>query len=182
VIITFLDVESTSTKFDLNNLKKSDRVIELAMLSYNLDTRELVESFEERFYVDKTIAAQAELVHGISERDLLGKGRFAAFEPEITRILNKTDVLVGHNLVDFDINFMLVEYAICGKKIPDKFKLFDTIDSRWATSFGKLPSLAELCWATGVKYDPALAHSALFDIEVLAQCFFIGLDNEVYKV
>jgi DNA polymerase III subunit epsilon len=45
-------------------------------------------------------------------------------------------------------------------------------EARWATLFGQLPNLGELCFACGVPYDPSLAHAPEYDIRVNMEAFF----------
>jgi DNA polymerase-3 subunit epsilon len=96
--------------------------------------------------------------------------------------LNRLEVGVGHNLYDFDATFTIRELERINHELPD-FEPFDTmIEGRWATPFGKAPSLKELCWACNVPYDPDQAHAALYDVRVMMLSFFYGLRRGVFKL
>ncbi|MCK7732499.1 3'-5' exonuclease, partial [Klebsiella pneumoniae] len=45
-------------------------------------------------------------------------------------------------------------------------------DGLWATEDGKRPRLEELAFSLGFTYDRDKAHSALYDTELMMQCFF----------
>jgi DNA polymerase-3 subunit epsilon len=55
------------------------------------------------------------------------------------------------------------------------------LNAPWATFNGKNPRLEELCFACGVDYDPALAHAAAFDVDVMMQCYWRGLKFGFYQ-
>ena len=176
MIITFLDTETTGLDFS-----KGHRVIEIALLSYELETREKKLSFVKRMNPGRSIDPKAQLVHKISQIDLMGCKKFSDYEPVISKILSKTNLLVAHNM-QFDIDFIIGEYSLLGKEAPD-VELFCTLEnSRWATSYGKSANLGELCYACEVDYEPEEAHSALYDTEKLAECFFYGFDNKGFVI
>ncbi|KCY89039.1 hypothetical protein J831_3542, partial [Acinetobacter baumannii 25691_8] len=39
-----------------------------------------------------------------------------------------------------------------------------------------------LCFALNIDYDPNAAHAADYDVDVMMQCFFAGLDRGFYKI
>jgi DNA polymerase III alpha subunit (gram-positive type) len=92
-------------------------------------------------------------------------------------------VLAGHNIINFDIPFILAEFDYVKKKISNvEMAMLDTMqESRWATWDGKSPTLGELCYAFDVDYDPTKAHSALADVRYNLACILKGIEAGVYK-
>lgn len=169
-IIVGLDTETTDLK-----VEKGARVIEIALIGYELETEQEKFRYVRRLNPGALIAPKAALVHGIRQADLIGQPTFDVIEPVVSKILSKADIVVAHNL-DFDITFLVNEYQLIGRNMPSDAKGFDTVsEGRWATSFGKNPTLGELCYALGVDYDLSKAHGATYDVEVMMQCLFRGM-------
>ena len=175
-IFVGLDTETTGLK-----VEKNDRIIEIALIGYEINIVDQEEVPKEIFrYVKrlnpgKSIDPKAQLIHGISHADLVGKQTFNEIEPFVTKILSKADVIVAHNAM-FDITFIANEYSLINKTMPSDAICVDTMsDGRWATSNGKNPNLSELCYALEVDYDPLAAHGAAYDVDVMMQCFFKGV-------
>ena len=181
-VITVFDTETTGLKFD-----KGDRIIEIAMIGYQFDIEkpdiEGVEIFkiEKRFSVNKAIDVKAQMVHKISQADLIGKPPFREIEPLISKVFSKSDLMVAHN-IGFDVGFLYGEYSLIGKTIPDAEGFCTMENGRWATSNGKNPNLGELCYALEVDYDPNQAHAALYDVQKTTQCLFAGIRRGGYNI
>lgn len=173
-LINFCDLETTGLKTD------TDRIVEIACVLYDFDTRQARLRYERRVHPGKPISAEASAVHGIYIEDLAGKPGFDHIAPEIVKILSISTVVVAHNGFSFDFPMLATELQRAGQAIPS-FGVYDTIDARWATHNGKLPKLSELAFSLGVDYDPALAHAALYDVDVMAECFFRGIDRGFFK-
>ncbi|MGZ8172998.1 3'-5' exonuclease [Methylobacter sp.] len=174
--ITFCDTETTDLYSD-----KGDRIIELALISYELETEKRLFEYVRRLNPHRAIAPKAQLIHKISQASLVGKPEFGEIEPVVTKILAKSDLLVAHNLT-FDAGFLLAEYALIGKALPDVQGFCTLENGRWATSLGKFPSLNELCYACEVEYDPDKAHGAAYDTYKTAECFFFALKHGGYHI
>lgn len=180
MIIGGYDLESTG----LN--EPQHRIIEVCVIAYDYDPAthafEEIDCWTQRINPQRSIDPKAREVHGISESDLVGKPTFDLVAPTLTQKLDRLDVGVGHNLIDFDAPFTIRELERVGAQLPD-FEPFDTmLEGRWATAFGKAPNLQELCWASGEHYDPALAHAAEYDVRRMMSCFFYGLRRQVFKL
>jgi DNA polymerase-3 subunit epsilon len=175
-IVAGFDTETTGLSFE-----KGHRIIEVAFIGFDLDTREKVFAFEKRINPGRSIDAKAQLVHKISQSDLVGCPDFAAVEPFVTNIFEKSCLVVAHNIT-FDAEFLIGEYGLIRKKLPNT-QGFDTMsESRSATALGKNPNLEELCYACDVPYDRHLAHGALYDVDRMIRCFFYGMDYGLYNV
>lgn len=166
MILNFLDLETTGL-----SQAKGDRIIEICMILADSETEKEIGRFVRRINPERSIAPKAQEVHGISIEDLEGEPVWGGIAPTVSKIMDKSDVLIAHNL-DFDGPFVVGELMRAGFGVPD-VKTFCTMEAaRWATPQGKLPTLQELCWALGVDYDPEKAHSASYDVEVMMESFF----------
>jgi len=176
MLIAGLDTETTG-------LEQADghRIIEIAILTYDSKSRKLVDKYVQRIDPERSIQASAQEVHGISYNELVGCPKWEEVAPTIEAKLNAAGLLVAHNM-DFDGPFIAAELLRVGMKVPDRTSFCTMENARWACPDGKFPKLQELCFALGVEYDPALAHSAFYDVEVMIKCFFRGLDRGFYVV
>ena len=176
MIITGFDCETTGIKPD------EHRFIEVCCHMWHLESRTRRIAFVRRINPQRSILAEAERVHGINNSDVAGCPTFDHFAPLIQKIAANTDLWVAHNGIDFDMPFLDAEMRRAGLALP-KRPCFDTmVDGRWATPMGKVPNLGELCFACGVDYYPSAAHAADYDVEVMMESFFKGLDWGWYKL
>lgn len=121
----------------------------------------------------RSIAADAQRVHGISSSMLVGCPTWEDVAKEIHDFLAGADVIVWHNGDGFDGPFLDQEFKRVGvPRIPAKIPRIDSMNFRWAMPLGEAPSLQNLCFACGVDYDLAKAHAADFDVKVMMECFF----------
>lgn len=180
LIIGGYDTETTG----LN--EPGHRIIEACVVTYEYDplahsVRE-IECWVQRINPERNIDARSREIHGISESDLVGKPKWGDVAPALTKRLNRLDVCVAHNGIDFDFPFTIRELERISHPLPD-FEPFDTmLEGRWATPFGKAPSLQELCWSCNVDYNPAEAHAAEYDVRKMMACFFFGLRRNVFTL
>lgn len=176
-----LDLETTGLSYE-----DGHRIIEVGMIKVEYDTttfkRETTDKMVLRIHPNRTISADAQAVHGISLSDLVGCKQFAAHAADIVQFLSDADLLVGHNLINFDGPFLAMELMAAGQKPPSHLRMFDTIEARWATPHGKLPSLGELCYALEIPYDSKAAHSAEYDIARTLEAFQKGLELGWFKI
>jgi len=173
-IILGADTETTG-------LEQSDghRIIEIALLAYDFDTRKCVDRYVQRIDPERAIAAAAQEVHGISYTELVGMPKWEAVAPEVHKRMSAAHVMVAHNM-GFDGPFIGAELLRVGLKLPNVTPFCTMENGRFATFDGKFPKLQELCFAFGVPYDPAKAHAADYDVEVTMECFFRGIDRGFY--
>lgn len=169
MIVTGLDIETTGLD------PKEHRIVEVAALSYELETEKLVHSYVQRVNPQRSIQAEAQRVHGISLADLQHEPTWDLVAPIVHDILENADLIVAHNGDAFDVPFINSEFVRIGYT-PITRSTFDTmIHGRQATPIGKVPNLGELCFAYGIDYDPSKAHAAEYDVSVMCQAFFNGL-------
>jgi len=161
-----LDIETTGL------LDPDHRIIELYFQGRKNGVK--IFEWETRINPKRSITAEAQRVHGIDFTDLVGKPTFEDVAKTVHAIISKFDVMIAHNGIGFDWPFIEMELKRCGLVIPDKPVVDTMIEGVWATPDGKKPSLAELCFATGIDYDPSKAHAASYDVEVMLDAYDIG--------
>ena len=176
-VVSGIDIETTGLE-----QSKGHRIIEFAALIYDLDTRKKVAQFVQRINPQRSIDPGAQAVHGISFEDVEHCPTWEEVAPKVVKILKASSLVVAHNGNGFDMPFIGNELIRVGHEVP-KIECFDTmVHGRWATPLGKLPNLGELCLANGVTYDPSQAHGAEYDVEVMMQSFFAGVDSGFYTL
>lgn len=165
----FLDIESTGL------CEPEHRIVEFFGAHYDLESKRLEAELLHRIDPQRGIAVDAQRVHGISSAELIGKPTFEMVGGEIRDFLLQGDLVVAHNGDTFDLPFLNMEFQRVG--LPAiKWRSFDTMSCRWATPAGKPPSLQEFAFACGIDYDPAQAHAAAYDVKVMGEAFFNGLE------
>ncbi len=176
MIIGAVDTETTGL-----DQEKGHRIVEICFRLYDSVTRDLTGSFIQRIDPQRSIDAKAQAVHHISAADLIGKPTWEHVAPEIADIMSNIDVMVAHNM-PFDGPFIALELARVGIEVP-KVQTYCTMENaRWATPLGKNPNLGELCFALGVDYNPDAAHAADYDVDVMVECLFKGIDRGFYTL
>lgn len=161
--------------------ERGHRIIEIALLTYDMETQKLVDRFVMRFDPERSIDPGAERAHGISYSDLIGEPKWVNHAEEVAKRMAAADLLVAHNM-GFDGPFLAAEFLRVGIEVPDVHSLCTMENARWACPDGKLPRLGELAFSLGVPYDPSLAHAAEYDVQVMMDCFFKALNRGFYKL
>ncbi|WP_342234587.1 3'-5' exonuclease [Inquilinus sp. OTU3971] len=175
-VINFTDIETTGLE-----QAKGHRIIEICCSTYIAATRKKVFTWTKRINPMRSIDAKAQAVHKISLADLAGCPTWDVVAPDVAKILGRTALLVAHNGNSFDFPFIGMELMRIGITPPD-IQSFDTmVEGRWATATGKVPTLGELAYACDVPYDPEAAHAAEYDVDVMAECFWRGVDFGFFK-
>lgn len=167
------DTETTGVNPD-----KGDRIIEIALIKYS-PTGEKLDEYIRRFDPEHPIHPDAQAVHGIAYADLVGQPKFAELAPEIYDLISGASLLVAHN-IEFDANFLTAEFVRAEMKVPQTVPFCTMQNSRWACYDGKLPKLAEVCFALGIEYDVEKAHAADYDVLVMMDAFFKACERGLY--
>lgn len=127
-----------------------DRIVEIGAVE--IVDREITGRYLHHYVnPERKVAAEAVLVHGITDEFLADKPVWSGIEAEVLRWLDGA-VLVAHNAV-FDRSFL----PETGCEWVDTYKLTKT-------------SLDQLCKRFGIKADRSL-HGALIDARLLAECY-----------
>lgn len=167
-LVNFTDIETTG----LN--EPDERIIEACCSLYDLDTEEHIETQTWRCNPMRKIAPKAQKVHGISLDMVANEPTWDVTAPAVADKIRDAALIVAHNGDHFDFPFIDRELKRAGIFIPFP-PTFDTmVEARWATHNGKLPRLGELAVTLDIPYDPAAAHSADYDVGIMAKCFFEG--------
>jgi DNA polymerase-3 subunit epsilon len=90
-----------------------DRAVEVAALKLSPGAKP--ELFHELVHPGRKIPAGAAAVHGIDDRAVAGKPRFAALAGRLLRFLRGCD-LAGFNLTAFDLPLLVAEFARAGQR------------------------------------------------------------------
>lgn len=175
-LIAGLDLETTGL-----SQPEGHRIIEVAVKLYDLETREPKGSFVQRINPERAISADAQRIHGIAFEDLVECPKWEEVAPKMVKVMKAVSGIVAHNGIGFDMPFVRGELMRIGLAMPDVYVIDSMLDARWATPNGKLPNLGELCFALDVHYDPAKAHGADYDVEVMMACYFKGLDQGFFN-
>ena len=170
------DTETTGLKPE-----NGDKIIEIALLTYDSDTRQLIDKYVQRIDPECPISAGAQEVHGITYAELVGMPKFKYVADEIRQRFEQADLVIAHNL-QFDAMFLICEFAAVGSMLPERTSIDTMTEARWACPDGKYPKLGELCFALGVDYNTLAAHSASYDVEVMIECLWRGLDRGFYTL
>lgn len=170
MLIAGVDIETTG--LDPNKA----RIIEIAIALFDGEGKK-IGCYEQRFNPRMAIDPKAQAVHGITLESLQDCPLFSEHAERIAKLLSKIDVLVGHNGIGFDFPFIKAELKRAGFIMPDVIEFDTMLDGRWACEDGKQPRLSELAFACGFSYDTQHAHSALYDTELMMECFFYARDK-----
>ncbi|MBI4233914.1 MAG: 3'-5' exonuclease [Chloroflexi bacterium] len=159
----FLDIETTG--LDINN----DRVCEIAVLwCHDGVPREAFSTLVNP--APRQISQQARLVHGIKPEWVEDA---CAFDKEFVERLDEfleDTVIVGHNLLRFDIAILKAEYRRAGAKFPDVRGYIDVLkiaQKNWAFVTDQLERVAGL-----LGFYNEHPHTALGDTLLLSKVFW----------
>ena len=166
MLIGGLDIETTGLDWEGGH-----RIIEAAITFFD-ENGVKKGHYERRINPQRPIDPKAQEVHGISFEDVSGCPTWEEIGPQFGMLIGKCDLIVAHNGAGFDMPFIRHELLRIGAAVATVPVIDTMLDGRWATPFGKLPNLGELCFACGVEYDKAKAHGAGYDIDVMMQSFF----------
>lgn len=166
-IVGGIDIESTGLDYSSDH-----KIIEIAITRYDLDTHTHIDSLEMRFNPRRSIDPKAQAVHGISLEKLVAEPLLADHAKDVAAYMAQCQIWVAHNGEAFDIPFIRHEFASYGVKLPSVPVVDTMLDGLWATEDGKRPRLEELAFSLGFIYDREKAHGALYDTDLMMQCFF----------
>ena len=118
---------------------------------------------------DRSMPAEAEAVHGLSEAFLSDKPRFADIAQDLMDFIGEASV-VAHNAA-FDIAFLDAELNACGQPRLTMDRAIDTLVLARGRHPGAKHSLDALCTRYGIDRSQRIKHGALLDAELLAQVY-----------
>jgi DNA polymerase-3 subunit epsilon len=148
------------------------RFVEVAILTYDLDTETLVDTYVTKIDPQRSIPADVQRIHGIGPNDIVGCPTWPEVAPEVHKRLEAAALTVAHNGEGFDVPFM--NYELARVRLPALTRpILDTmLHGRFATPNGAVPNLGGFCAALDIPYDPSQAHRAEYDVDVMMRAFF----------
>lgn len=176
-IVAGFDIETTGLE-----QAKGHRIIEVAAILYDLDTHASLGKFVQRINPQRPIDPGAQAVHGITFEDVASAPVWEEVAPKLQKILHKADLIIAHNGDGFDMPFVNAELNRVGLASVQTPTIDTMLRARWATPMGKYPNLGELCFACGISYDPSKAHAADYDVMVMMDSFFVGLNKGFFQL
>lgn len=126
-------------------------------------------TFHAYYNPERAMPAEAEAVHGLSDRFLADKPLFAAGVEELLDFLEDSS-LVAHN-ARFDFGFLNAELRRCQRTEVGMERMIDTVAIARSLHPGAKHSLDALCTRYGIDRSHRVKHGALLDAELLAQLY-----------
>ena len=148
--------------------KTGDRMVEIGCIE--LENRVASgRTYHAYFNPGRSMPAEAEAVHGLSDIFLSDKPAFSACVAELLEFIGDSP-LVAHN-AGFDFGFLDAELAICGHPPVCRTRMVDTVALARVRHPGAKLSLDALCSRYGIDRSHRTLHGALLDAELLAQVY-----------
>lgn len=148
--------------------KTGDRMVEIGCIEM-VNRVPTGKTFHAYFNPDRSMPAEAEAVHGLSDAFLSDKPRFHECVEELMGFLGDAP-LVAHN-AGFDFGFLNAELHICGCEPVCRTRMIDTVALAKVRHPGAKLSLDALCTRYGIDRSHRTRHGALLDAELLAQVY-----------
>ncbi|CCA94433.1 MULTISPECIES: DNA polymerase III subunit epsilon [unclassified Novosphingobium] len=157
--------DTETTGFDPKN---GDRMVEIGCIE--MVNRVLTgRTFHAYFNPERSMPAEAEAVHGLSDAFLADKPLFAERAHEFLDFIEDSP-MVAHN-AGFDFNFINFELQTCGHAEVSRDRMVDTVALAKVRHPGAKLSLDALCTRYGIDRSHRTKHGALLDAELLAQVY-----------
>jgi DNA polymerase-3 subunit epsilon len=148
--------------------KSGDRLVEIGCIEM-VNRVPTGQTYHAYFNPQRSMPAEAEAVHGLSESFLSDKPLFADLAEEVLAFLGESP-LVAHN-AGFDFGFLNSELATCGLPGIGDERMVDTVALARVRHPGAKLSLDALCTRYGIDRSHRTKHGALLDAELLAQVY-----------
>jgi DNA polymerase-3 subunit epsilon len=148
--------------------KTGDRMVEIGCIEmYNRIVTG--RTFHAYFNPGRSMPAEAEAVHGLSDVFLADKPSFSERVHELIEFIADSP-LIAHN-AGFDFGFLDAEFSICGHPPVCRTRMIDTVALARVRHPGAKLSLDALCSRYGIDRSHRTKHGALLDAELLAQVY-----------
>ncbi|MBT0668866.1 DNA polymerase III subunit epsilon [Novosphingobium profundi] len=157
--------DTETTGFDPKN---GDRMVEIGCVEM-VNRVETGRTYHAYFNPERSMPAEAEAVHGLSDAFLADKPLFGACAQEFLAFIEDSP-MVAHN-ASFDFNFINAELALVGLPEVSRERMVDTVALAKARHPGSKLSLDALCSRYGIDRSHRTKHGALLDAELLAQVY-----------
>ncbi|WP_334183243.1 DNA polymerase III subunit epsilon [Novosphingobium sp.] len=157
--------DTETTGFDPRN---GDRMVEIGCIE--MVNRVLTgKAYHAYFNPERTMPAEAEAVHGLSDAFLADKPLFAQSAQDFLDFIGDAP-MIAHN-AKFDFNFINFELERCGHPHVDLVRMVDTMELAKVRHPGAKLTLDALCSRYGIDRSHRTKHGALLDAELLAQVY-----------
>jgi len=157
--------DTETTGFDPKN---GDRMVEIGCIEM-INRVATGQTFHAYFNPQRSMPAEAEAVHGLSDAFLADKPLFAASAQDFLDFIEDSP-MIAHN-ASFDFNFINAELTLCGHPIVSRDRMVDTVALAKVRHPGAKLSLDALCSRYGIDRSHRTKHGALLDAELLAQVY-----------
>ena len=145
-----------------------DRVVEIGCIEL-VNRVETGRTYHAYFNPGRPMPAEAEAVHGLSDRFLSDKPAFADTVEELLIFIGESP-MIAHN-ASFDFGFINHELGQCGRPSVCMSRMVDTLVLARQKFPGAKHSLDALCSRFGVDRSQRIKHGALLDAQLLAQVY-----------
>ncbi len=157
--------DTETTGFDPHS---GDRMVEMGCIEM-IDRVATGNSYHCYYNPQRNMPAQAEEVHGLSEKFLSEKPLFSEKARELLEFIQDS-ALVAHN-ASFDFGFLNAELVRCELPPVAMDRMVDTLAIAKKLHPGAKLSLDALCSRYGIDRSHRVKHGALLDAELLAQLY-----------
>jgi DNA polymerase-3 subunit epsilon len=157
------DTETTGFSF-----ADGDRMVEIGCVEL-VNRVETGRTFHAYYHPERTMPAEAQRVHGLSDAFLSDKPLFAHGVDALLEFIGDSP-LVAHN-ASFDFGFLNGELVRCGRSAINLDRMVDTIVIARTRHPGAKHSLDALCSRYGIDRSHRVVHGALLDAQLLSQVY-----------
>ncbi|MEP9402995.1 DNA polymerase III subunit epsilon [Sphingomonas sp. VNH70] len=157
------DTETTGFKFS-----EGDRLVEIGCVEL-VNRVETGATFHRYFNPGRSMPAEAQAVHGLSDAFLADKPAFPTAIDELLAFLGDAP-LVAHN-ANFDFGFLNGELQQAGYAPIAMSRMVDTLAIARSRHPGAKHTLDALCSRFGIDRSRRVLHGALLDAQLLSQVY-----------
>ncbi len=161
-----VDTETTGL-----NTSEGHRIIEVACVELD-DRKPTGNNYHEFFNPEREIDISATKIHGLDNKALAEKPKFAQIAAELFDFIKGAELVI-HN-AEFDLDFLNHEFSLTGQSYPDIKEvctIVDTIQIAREQRPGRRNSLDALASEFGVDTSARTTHSALVDAQILVEVY-----------
>lgn len=157
------DTETTGLSFG-----GGDRLVEIGCVEL-VNRVETGRTFHAYYHPERSMPAEAQAVHGLSDAFLSDKPLFAGGVGDLIDFLGDAP-LIAHN-AGFDFSFLNGELGRCGRTHICTTRMVDTLQIARGRHPGAKHTLDALCSRYGIDRSHRVLHGALLDAQLLAQVY-----------
>jgi DNA polymerase-3 subunit epsilon len=157
------DTETTGFSFS-----DGDRMVEIGCLEM-INKVETGRTFHAYFHPERSMPAEAQRVHGLSDAFLADKPLFVHLVEDLLEFIADSP-LVAHN-ASFDFGFLNGELKRCSRATVGLHRMVDTVAMARMRHPGAKHSLDALCNRYGIDRSHRTVHGALLDAQLLSQVY-----------